>query len=445
MKLSPKSLVLLAIAAALAMLVAFDLRAVVVPPPALPVLPQVAYAEATKITIGDQINVLTMSRPDSNGEWRLLAPLDYPADEDVIREFIKAIGSGIAMDTQIDVGNLDQYTVDDQHALRVDVWTTGAEPALSMIVGKTAGPKSSFVRLPGSDVVYRADIGPRTRFDRPAGSWRDKAIVNVERADVIEFRLDRADAHWVFRRGPSPGKEKDGTDIPGPFTMDSAPFAVDAETVELVVRSLTRMRAGEIHNAAYEAGFAQPLAVATLVARDGQAHVVRLGNKVDEKASFVQVDGVPEVFRTSAQIRAQLLMPLDQLRDKTLAKLDRQRFDTMTWIEGGITVSMRWSPELVKWVVVQPANMDVDQRAAATTSANLSNLRALGVAVDGAFTPSGVSAKVRLSDNTGIELIFGQPVDGDGGKLRAKMVGRNDVYFLDPRVVADIRAGFGRG
>lgn len=445
MKLTRQSIAMLIVAAVLAVLVAVDLRSVVVPPPALPVLPAITLNDARKITIGDQINVLTIARESESEPWRLLAPLDYPADEDVVREFLKAIGGGISMDALVDSGNLEQYTVDDQHALRVDVWALGDEPAITFFVGKTAGPKSSFVRLPASETVYRADVGPRTRFERPATAWREKGILPVERTDVVELRLQRGTELLIFRRGASPGNEADGKPIPGPFGMDGAPFAIDAESVEMLARTLTRMRAGEIHNANYEAGMQAPAAVATLVMKNGDTHAVRLGSKLDEKASFVQVSDRTEVFRTSAQVGAQLLAPLDQFRDKAIAKLDRQKFDTMTWVEGGLTTTLAWSAEAIKWVVTQPANVDADQRAAATTAANLATFRAMGVATDGAFTPSGVTVKIRLSDGTTWELSFGQAVDGDGGKIRAKVAGRNDVFFLDPRQVAEIRAGFGKG
>lgn len=436
---------MLIVAAVLAILVALDLRAVVVPPPAMPVLPAILYSEARKITIGDQINVLTIARTGESEPWRMLAPLDYPADEDVVREFLKAIGGGISMDAQVDSGNLEQYTVDDQHALRVDIWTSADEPALTFFVGKTAGPKSSFVRLPASEAVYRADVGPRTRFERPASSWRDRGILSLERADVVELRLQRGAESLTFRRGASPGTEASGKPIPGPFDMVSAPFAIDAESVEMLVRTLTRMRAGEIHNASYQAGMETPAAVATLVMKNGDTHTVRLGSKLDEKASFVQVSDRVEVFRTSAQVGAQLLVPLDQFRDRTIAKLDRKKFDTMSWVEGGLTTTLSWSAEAIKWIVTQPANVDADQRAAATAAANLAGFRAMGVATDGAFTPNGVTVKIRLSDGAIWELAFGQAVEGDAGKLRAKVSGRPEIFFLDPRQVAEIRAGFGKG
>jgi hypothetical protein len=445
MILATKSKVLLALVALFALLVGLDLRAVVAPPPALPVLPAVKVDEATKITIGDQIDVLTLQRASPGEPWRIVAPLDYPAEEEMVRDFVKELGRGIAMDARVDAGNLDSYGVDDQHAKRADIWTGGEEPALTVIVGKTAGPKSSFVRLPGDEAVYRADVGTRARFDRPAREWRERSILSVEREDIVSMTIQRSGESLEFMRGASPGPDADGNPQPGAFSLTNASFAVDADTVELLARALTRMRAGEIHNADYAAGFDEPSAVATLRMRDGTEHRVVLGAKADEKAAFVRVDDRAEVFRTSAQIRAQLLAPLDSFRDKSVGKLDRQAIESMSWSESGVTTTLEWNAEKIRWVVTQPANVDADQKAAATTSATLASLRAVGLAPDAEFTPSGAVARVKTRGGGSWELTLGQAIDRDGGAVRAKVSGKEGIFLLDPRQIAEIRAGFGRG
>ncbi len=439
MTLTRKSLAMLGLAGVLAGLNALDLGEAVAEGEPLPVLPAVSADAATRITIGDQINVLTLER--DGGDWRIVAPLDYPADDKLVKEFLKQVGGGIAMDVKLDEGNLEAYGVDDQHALRADVWTGGAEPALSFFVGKTAGPGASFVRLPGSETVYRADVGTRARYERPAGEWRERSILAMEREDVAEMTVERGSETLRFRRGPSTTVE--GKEVPGAFALEGAPFPVDGDSVELMVRALVRARAGELHNESYDGGFDDPVARVTLVARDGSTASVVIGRRSDEKSAVLRVSGRSEVFRTSGQVFSAFTQPVEALRDRTMAKFDRGAVTTMSWSEAGMVVSMDWNPGTSQWVVTQPANVDADQRAAIEAVSTLAALRARSVATDGLFVPSGAGAKVRLADGSTWELLLGQ-AEPDGA-VRARVTGRNDIFVLDPRTLAVLRAGFGRG
>jgi len=437
--LTRKSLAMLGVAGVLAGLNAFDLGEAVAEGEPLPTLPAVSADAATKITIGDQINMLTLQRDGS--DWRLVAPLDYPADDKLVKEFLKQVGGGITMDVKLDDGNLEAYGVDDQHALRADVWTGGTEPALTFFVGKTAGPGASFVRLPGSETVYRADVGTRARYERPAGEWRERSILAMEREDVSAMTVERGSEILRFRRGPPTTVE--GEEVPGAFTLDGAGFPVDGDSVELMVRALVRARAGELHNEGYDGGFEDPVATVALTVRDGSVARVVIGRRSDEKSTLLRVSGRPEVFRASGQVFTAFTQPVEALRDRTMSRFDRGAVTTMSWSEGGMVVSMDWNPATAQWLVTQPANVDADQRAAIEAVSTLASLRARSVATDGLFVPSGAGAKLRLADGSTWELILGQ-AEADGA-VRARVAGRGDIFVLDPRTLAVLRAGFGRG
>ncbi len=443
MKLTPKSLVMLAAAAVLALLVALDLRPQTEVAPTLPSLPVVVVDDVTRVTIGDQIDKLTIERTNKDAPWQIVAPLQYPADAKIVKAFVKALASGVPMQTQVDKGNLEDYGVDDQHALRAELYTSGEEPALAVIVGKTAGPESAFVRLPGDDTVYRAEVGARERFERKAGEWRDRTVLEVPVEEVVGFTIERGAETLRFTRGASPGNDEKGAPLPGTWTLADAPFPVDSDGVDVLVHGVGRVRAGEINNPDYDGGFASPAAIATFTTKTGATHRIVVGGRSDERACWLRVDDRPEVFKVSAKVKQTLLLPLTELRDRSLAHFDRLAIDTVSWIEGSLTMTVRWDPSAIKWVVTQPANVDVDQKEIIQATGQLASLRAVAFAPDATFTPSGTAVKLRMRDGREWELTLAA-AEREGKLQRARVSGRSEVFLVDARLIAEIRSAFGR-
>ncbi len=431
-----KSRLLIVIATVLAALVWLDRSPATVEVSALPALPAVAPETVMRITIADQINSLVLERSGPDAHWQLVAPLQYAADDALVLGFVKALGAGIPMDVRVDEGNLEAYGVDDQHALRAELYTGGAEPAVAIIVGKSAGPDSAFVRLPGSDTVYRAAVGARSRFERAAGEWRDRTLIDVPKEKVRSLLVARA-------AGPLRLVQDAGA-----WSLEGAGFTVDDKGAQLVVGALAKLRASEIHAPTYEAGFAEPAAVATLTLDDGTSHRIVLGSRQDARAAWIRVDDRTEIFRVASRVRTALLLEPAALRDLSLAGFDRLAIESVAWTEGSLTVAVAWNPEAVAWVVTQPANMEVDQKAIAAAAGGLAELRAVGIASDNVFVPSGAQVRVALREGAKWQLDLGKPgvsePEAEGKIVRARVSGRSDVYLLDARVLAEIRGAFGR-
>jgi hypothetical protein len=442
MTLTPKSKILLAAAALMAGLNVLDLRPAGEAAAVLPSLPKLNPEEVTRLTIGDQINNLVIERADAASPWRIVAPLEYPADDRMVEAYVKALAAGIPMETRVDEGSHEDYVVDDQHALRAELYTAASTtPALAVVVGKTAGGQSSFVRLPGSETVYRAAVGARTRFERPAAEWRDRVVLEVPRESVSRLVLTRGQERLVFVRG-APTTGADGKASAGRWSLEGS-AAVDNDIVELIVHNLVRIRAGELHNPDYEAGFATPAAVAEFTLADGTAHTVTVGSREDPRSAWLKVDDRAEVVRVSSKVRTTLAFSLADLRDRTLARIERELVREASWKEGSLTVAAHFDPDALKWTVVQPANVSLEQRGLNQAVAILAHLRASAIAPDTIFTPSGAVVRLKLADGTQWQLDLGQADEAAGG-VRARVSGRPEVFVLDARQLGEVRAGFGR-
>jgi hypothetical protein len=452
MKLTRRSILFLVVAAVLlvADLVRFDTP----PPEALPVLPAVIPEAVVRVQISTPIEKLRMERtsPEKGSpgfeQWKIVSPLEFPADAAQIHTLMRTFAPGIPMEAFVDSGNLEDYGVDDQHGELVELFRAGEDvPAAAVIVGKTAAGPSTFVRIPGSDAVYRADMGGQARYARPAADWRDKVALEIDAAQVTGLTLVRGAESLQFTRGASTGVDEKGKALPGPWQLPNAPFVVDTTMVDAVIHTLARLRAGEIHNPDYSAGFEAPLATATLTLADGSSHTITLGGRLDEGACFVRVSGRDEVFRLSASVGRAMTQPLAAFRDRSLLAFDRADVASIAFVDRGLTVVLSQSDDGTSWAITQPANMDADQKQAIFAVNTLASLRAADIPADTRFDASGARFEVRFRDGRSQALELGQPErDAKNQPLvRVRVPGRAGVFLLRETVFTELRKAFGRG
>lgn len=450
MKPTPKTLALLVLAVVLAAFNLVGRGAGEVE--TLPELPAAPPDSVHRIEVSTPVQKLTLERvsrergiPDFE-RWRIVQPLEFPADAAQIRSLLRTFGQGVAMEAKVDEGNLDQYGLDNENGLVVELFGNDPVPVVSFVVGKPAAGGSTFVRLPEDDAVYRADVGGRARWERPAADWRDKVALQFDRAQATTFTIQRGGETLRFARGASIATDKEGKPLPGPWAMDGAPFPIDDETVESVVRALSHLRAGDIHNPDYDAGFDAPAATATVALADGTTHTVVVGSRDVEGATFVKVDDRPEVFRTNAQVGRMLTSPLTAYRDRSLLTFERDDVETVSFTEGGITVVLAQEGEGNVWTVAQPPNMDADQKQAQAMINTLANLRAAGLAGDDRFEPTGARFVVRYRDGRADTLEIG-PTERDADDrpvVRVRVSGRDGVWHLKEATLTELKRAFGR-
>jgi hypothetical protein len=422
---------------------------------ALPSTPPLALAAVTRIVLAGPAQRVILARVEGEGapRWNLVEPLKAPADVAQVQALLKSFGPGIPMLAEAGDGTAETFGFQNDVAVTVEIYTDGSTPAASLILGKSAGGPTAFVRIPGSDLAYRADVGGRGRYERPAAEWRDKLLLDVPTDEVAALVITRATTSGKetlrFGRGPSAGLDKDGNPVPGPWALlEGAPagFRVDDPTLARIVGVLAGLRAGMIHHEGYEAGFEAPAAVAELELRDGKRHRLVLGARGEDGAAFVRVDDRAEVFRVSGQVGRMLTLPLEALRDRAIFQFEPSAVASMALKEGGTTVVLEQSADGARsWTVAQPANVDADQQAARKLVEDLAGLRADGLPPDTSFASAGGTLTLRLRDGRTRELEIGLlERDADNRPLvRVRTEGR--VYQVKAVVVQELRRAFGRG
>ena len=426
-------------------------------------IPALAPSKVRRIEISTALEKIRLERvsaeKDSEGfdQWRIVTPIEAEADSAQITALLRVFAGGIPIEAHVeDGGGTDwkQYGLEDQDARLLELFGEGDVPVISVLVGRNTVGSTSFIRIPGTDEVVRADVGGRARLDRAASEWRNRQVLLLDGKQVSRFtiareRADGAPETLVFVRGPSTETDKAGRPVPGAFALEGAPggLTLDSEVMEAVVDTLAKIRAGAFQNPDYDAGMDDPAAEAVLQMNDGTSHRIRLGNRSSGEASFLRVDDRPEVVRAASQIGRVLLAPVTDWRDRALLRLERADIEGMALTDGGLTVVLAPETGTDRWTVTQPANLDADQVAAEQMFGIVGTLRAAGLSPDAAFAPTGTRLEIRMKDGRRQSLEWGQRVkDADGRPMvQVRLSGRPEIWLLREITSQEIKRAFGRG
>lgn len=451
MKITTKTWLLLALVLGLGVA-----NLIVLPAPAqevVEIIPALMPEKVSRVEISTPLEKLVMQRGSMDKDnpefsrWRILSPVQADADAAQITAMLRLFAPGIKLEARVDQGNLKNYGLEDQDAKLLELFTDGDVPTISVVVGRNAIGATSFIRLPGEDEVYRADVGGRGRYDRGAADWRNRQVLDLKPEEVSRFSLKRGTEVLNFVRGPSTETDKAGKLLPGDFVLEGSTFPVDAQLLDAIVNATSRVRAGAFQNPDYDGGFDAPSAELTLTMKDGSSHNLILGSRSNSEASFLKVDAIPDILRVSSQPARLLTLPLEAMRDRALLRFTRSDVSKISLVESGLTVVLQPVPDTEHWNVIQPANFDVDQRAAEQMLSILSEFRADGQAADNAFAPSGARIEVIYDDGHKSVIELGQSEKDQNGQLmvRMRVSGKEGIFLLKDVNVQALRHAFGRG
>jgi hypothetical protein len=409
MPLSRTTTILLAVAALLAVLLLLpsERHAGQVD---LPVISAVDPAAVTRIELVKAGQTTVIEREGER--WYLRQPLQAEADASSLRTLVQAFSKDVPIDLRIDEGNLEDYLLDDSNNIGFELFTGGAEPAVSLVLGKDLPGGSTVLRLPGSDAVYRARLGGRHRYDREATEWRNRLLLDLDPVQVVGISLEQPERTITFTREVYADTDPEGEPQASPWSVDGGGFAPDQTTLDMLATSLTRIRASELHAPDFGEGWENPEASVEVVLSDASVHRVDLIMAPDAQAALARVQGRPDVYRVSSTwLRRFQWGPLD-FEDKTIFDFDRERVDSVVLEEGPHRVRIQQDLGSKMWRVVEPVVMDADLRKTLYTVNALSDLRALRVSEGGEPAAAGLDQPrsrfiVVMTDGTSVMLEVG--------------------------------------
>jgi hypothetical protein len=177
-------------------------RSVTAQSPVLPAL-EGSINEVTELHVvaaGDK-SMVTLKRDEKF--WRVMERDGYPADAGKLRKLLIDLGDLAVVEEK--TSNPESYAklgVEDLTAptasgVRLDL--LGLEKPVSLIVGKSAGGDSAYVRVAGSAPSLQAK--PQLSVEREAKNWLERSIFDIAPEKVQEVRLNllRAASYTITR------------------------------------------------------------------------------------------------------------------------------------------------------------------------------------------------------------------------------------------------------
>jgi hypothetical protein len=409
-----------------------------------PTVAAVPADQARRIELSDSIEKVVLE-PSPEGGWRIVAPVSAPADMPTVEALLEVFAEPLTMDVRVDEGNLDTYGLEPGKGMVVELWAQGEEPVASLTVGLDAPGGSSFVRLSGSEAIYRARVGGRERYSANVSHWRNRDLLRFERQEVVSMRWEQDQREPILLERPPVG-----LDQLGPWALEpAAPWPLDQAFLDATVDRLVGMRAEEVLTADFAGGFEPPVVRVRFQLRDGRTPVLELGRRAHAEAAFVRIEGEDAVFRVPRRDILALLAEREDLRERKLLSFAPEDLDTMTWEEGGRQVIVRQLPAEGRWEALSPAGRDLDVERLNLVVRGLAELRGDRV-LDGlspgaaGLSPPGASLVLTMIDGRSLALDIGAPLpDRTESPARAvRASGRPEVMELRELLIDRLRASF---
>lgn len=366
------------------------------PPPAIGTF---RHDEPVALTLTGVDGPVRLVREDG---WRLVTPFAHAADDTLVGDLLDGLGRGVPMDTRVDAGSHDRYGLDGADPVLVEVdGATG--PLARFYVGRDAGDGSTFVRFPNDDTVWRARIGGRARYARPAGDWRDHRVLDLDAAHLVTLQV--GDLRFVRDAGLG--------GPPGDWRLEDDPaFSADDALLDALATALAALRASEILSPQHPAGWTRGLA---LTRDDGSQIDLEIGRT--PLGAFARTEAGAPVYRLPTKLVDLLLAERDAWRDRTLLRVDGLVAMTLEDDLGVAVVEL--DPRTQVWSLVRPAHVEADPRRIAQVAGALAQLRVDAlVSASPAFT-----TRIRLTDTQGRPHLLEV-----GGFVPGRAEGMEQVY-----------------
>lgn len=256
-----------------------------------------------------------------DGAWRIESPLDAPADPGTVRNLLDAVAAAeskkvVAASTEAPA----TYGLDSPAAQVTLVLDDGTRlPTLR--VGKTTPVGYGAYARVGEDPAVLLTTGAfHAGVRKSVADLRDRSVLSFRGSDVTQIRIaanGRSDL--VLDR------DGDGWRIARPTELRADPSQVQG-----LLTSLEALRADGFADGAptAEQGLLPPERTITIVPREGEPLELRVGRVTgtdDAKTVFLARGASGPVYSVSAQLAQGLGKGIEDLRDKTIATIPRER------------------------------------------------------------------------------------------------------------------------
>ncbi len=404
----------------------------------------------SKIELSQATGKTVLLRDSLTEEWSITSPIQQAADEGRINHLLAAFRREIRADVQIDEGNLKEYKLDASGGIVVELWTDMDKPAASFTIGGDAAGGSSFVRISGSDTVYRARVGGRGRFDHSAADWRNRIVVDRSEEDIQGVTVEPWNGTVVHMvRQPTANETGDG-----PWAVEPAGvpgWDIEAKAVATLIRTLGSMRAVNILDDDFDGGFSPPAVNINVMDKEGTETTLAIGRRIENGVTFIRVAGQSGVYAVPhADVRA-FIKGVDTPTENLLFEVPEPNIDRLIFYQKRIQVDLTKSPETNIWGIDRPAGLKADVADIQFVVKTLSKLQTDGVGGRISNRRTGLNRprmvfEVQRKDGSHEALFVGKHFRSkqDDIYFYVKKQDSDEVHILAETTLSRLRLGFGQ-
>ena len=337
-------------------------------------IPRLAVGSFDGLVVTKGVSNTSIKR--EGDKYYVVAPLRYPADENVAKQAFEAIEKLEFGDTVSDQkAKHAEFEIDDAKALKVIV-KKGDQVVTEILIGKSVGG-NTLVRLPGKDEVWTGIGSFRYNFDRDTTNWRDKTIVKFAQADAEKIEVKgRAGARIVVK---SEGGDK------WSVVESSSPVAkLDASVPTGIVSALTSLVTNEFADDAKpeQTGLADPATTITVSLKGGKSVTVLLGSKKGDDDYYVKNADAAQVYLVKRYGIDRLdKRPID-FRDKALCDIADADLGEVSVTHDKDSYTLVRDPKKNEWRATKPAGVTLDPTKVTPIAGAFKDWKAMGFAED---------------------------------------------------------------
>lgn len=379
--------------------------------------------DITKLTIKKNGGEASTLAKNSSGQWNIIAPHEYPADQDVVKGMLSTL-SNLNSDRLITdkAGNLNQYGLNDP-TVEVDITNKDGKSNTLLIGDKLPTGGGSYASLSGDPRVFSIANYNTTALDKSLDDLRDKRLLTMDADKVSRIELVKKNQDLEF------GRNKDNWQIIKP-----KPLRADSFQVGDLVRQLTDAKMdlntpalqakGEA--AAYASG--TPVATAKVTDPSGtqELQVRKSKNDYYAKSSIA-----PGIYKISDSLGKNLDKNLQDFRNKKLFDFGYADPNKVELHDGAKAYYLTRSSN-GDWWNGSSKKMDTD-----SVQSFLDRVRDLSASSfpNSGFTSAAITLKVTSDDGKRMEQVLIAKV---GKNYIAKREDGPSLYQLDASSVDDL-------
>ncbi|MBP9002670.1 MAG: DUF4340 domain-containing protein [Candidatus Hydrogenedentes bacterium] len=397
---------------------------------------------ATPLKPGEESVVVRAERADENSPWKLVSPVEAPADQEALDALAKYLQFGVVAKFFDHPENYTDFGLDPPRA-RLTFADTAKGNAQTLLIGNLENSDGSgglFVRRAGQNAVELVDPQLVELIPRRPTQWRETRLITRRVSDLSVVECARSEGHFTLRR------EQDGAwRLADPVFDD-----VDEKVLSGYLAVLKETRGEVVEQSPEAVGLDHPEVRFLFTYADGARAECALRPDPDQPNAWLATQDTGGVIRLVGVAADALLVDPASFRSRALMRFEVANANRLAFSLDGQRYELGLREG--RWRVIEPAGWSIQNQSDAKTILDaLSKLEAamvlprpLDPAVTGLNTPV-FTATVQCAGDTisGEALIgpvrVGNPSVEDPQRRYADMAGRQGQFLVSQELLETVR------